>query len=236
MISLYNGDNSAGGKYVAKILREEYGKEARLTKEPASNDYVVGWGYGMRGALNGRARNGKFWELKRLSEKGVNTPPYRTSGPGEGWLGRRDTHQEGKDFTESGFHADYWTKFIPNRVEFRIHTFHYNNIWHTKWCVSIKTSHDAHPWMRNTSAGWEQVYEETAVRAEIARHQVDGAMMARVAQQATEAMDYKFAAVDMAWTMDNKPLVFEVNSQPYIPGWYTGDFYAKGIKWHHGQQ
>jgi len=57
--------------------------------------------------------------------------------------------------------------------------------------------------------------------------------MVETAEQATRALGYTFGAVDIAWT-GSGPVVWEVNSQPYIPGEETAKFYARGIiKYYH---
>jgi hypothetical protein len=236
-IILYNvteekdGGTSFGGRYVAETLTKKFGIEAECTTMTKPGDFIVGWGWDNNQAtLNGRQRHGKLWEIETLARAGVNVPPSSRTLV-RGWLGRNDSHSGGKDLLNPPSRPYYWVKFIETTVEYRIHLFFKpDGSVSYKPAVRMKLRPDAHPWMRNTwEGGWNDEYLTSAIQEESRRYHVDFDLVTAVSARAVRAVGFHFGAVDVAWTGE-RPIVWEVNSQPYIAGPETAMFYAKNIK------
>ena len=225
-----DGKSSYGGRYVARTLTSTgYSAECRYSTNP--DEYVVGWGFEHpRAVLNGDPRRGKFQELTILHRAGIPVPPHSRQWR-DHWLGRAEHHTGGQDLLNPPDTPGYWVKFLDTVLEYRVHVFWYpDKLPRTKLAVRWMRGDEAHPWMRNTwEHGWTDLYDQGSITQLTIRFGVDITQITAQATKAVQAMGYTFSAVDIAWTKEATPVVWEVNSQPYIPGPETARFYANGI-------
>ena len=146
---------------------------------------------------------------------------------GDQVLGRNREHQKGHGIVGQGSSAwaskEFWSKFIPNEREYRVHIFDSEHIQQGLKCFDPKAKKirtDDLP-IRNTETGWTK-FDHTFKPP-------DGAV--RLAKRAVQECGYLWGAVDLLEDASGKCYVLEVNTAPGMDE-ITARAYADAIKKH----
>lgn len=151
------------------------------------------------------------------------------------WIGRSNSHVGGNDLL-AGTGSDYFARKENIVREYRVHSFLGRSIragqkqLREGWTAATTAApfnpgrQIAHPWIRSWDGGWRIVYDGVSVRN---AHR-------DLAQQALNALNLDFGAVDIGETADGRLIVLEVNRAPGIEGG-TVTNYANAIQnWMNG--
>lgn len=209
MIYVYATRRWHGGALLAERLDGRFwlARRPRPPLDPA--DIVVCWGAGIslpNLTLNRRIPPSKLEELRRLSAAGLPTPQFVTKLPDNpaAWFPRRLHHFKRQDFIDPPTEPDYWTKELDIKQEWRFHIFKGRSL------RAALRRHDAAP-----EFSFRRGPDE----------------LRKVALASIKALKLDFGAVDVAWTAEGRPVVFEVNTCPgFSDGGRTVDRYAEAIR------
>jgi hypothetical protein len=184
-------------------------KSAEFIKE--SGDLCVNWGGSQARHsggtwLNHRITTNKLTMLKKFADAGVPTVKFLIGMPGAAdWYARKIEHCDGDDLGAHLEYGDFYVQHIDTVKEFRVHVFQGAIIR-----ASLKVPLDAQaklPFRTGdhwgfSSADWKN----------------DLGACKEAAISAVAALDYDFGGVDVATLPGGKPVVFEVNSAPWLGG------------------
>jgi hypothetical protein len=186
---------------------------------------VVMWGEGVPPhitlqcpVLNNAPIRTKLTDALLLTKAGIPTIKTSKTNPGDGWLGRLDSHAGGNDLLTPPEEPDFYVRKEAFRREFRIHSFSGRSIR-----AGVKTEREGvdqiHPWIRSWDGGWRVSYDGESVKQ---RHR-------DLAHQAVAALGLDFGAVDLGEGPGKELIVLEVNRAPGIEGG-TIEAYARAIE------
>lgn len=203
------------GRKLAAVL----GLPARQRDPFRGRDILLRWGNPQRPELTtviqpaaaiARAGN-KLVALRTMRDAGVPVPDYTTEQPNDVdvWLGRSLNGFGGRDIKLPGDPAwtnvSFWTKYIPNRREYRIHVVNGNVIRVQRKYLDFPEQHDNH-YVQNYAQGYR--FRTPAQR--LHQNRLDAAT------GAVAALGLDFGAVDLLVGQDNNPYVLEVNTAPKL--------------------
>lgn len=160
-----------------------------------------------------RAGN-KLAALQIMQAAGIPVPEFTTVQPINGtWLGRRLRGMGGQDIVVQpegqityGFaESDFWTKYIPNRREYRIHVVGGEVVRVQGKYLDFPQQH-SNPHIKNYSQG----YRFRTPERQLHRNRIDAA------KNAIAALGLDFGAVDLLVSERGDPFVLEVNTAPKL--------------------
>lgn len=167
--------------------------------------------------LNRRLVTNKLKMLHLFTENDVPTVTYLPVMPGkkDGWYARKVEHTDGDDLGAKLNVGDFYVKHVDTAKEFRVHVFKGKIIR-----ASLKVALDEKaklPFRTGDHWGFSSQDYSAALG-----HGKQAAI------NAVEALGYDFGGVDVALTSTGHPVVFEVNSAPWLGG-DAARKYAKAI-------
>jgi hypothetical protein len=179
----------------------------------------------------GTGMHDKLLQLQRMKAAGVRTVPFTDllvvarkwhQEDGETVFGRFRNHERGTDITVNkviNTTRTFWTKYVPSRVEWRIHIFDGRSI--ARWCK-------LYPPM-------PEVITEEVIRARAFEYNATARVeppdgMRLFAKEMVEACEpLSYGACDILLGTDGKFYALEVNTAPALDE-YTLEAYVKAIR------
>lgn len=174
----------------------------------------------------------KLRALTALAAAGVRVPEFTTTAPSVGtWLGRLRHGYGGRDIAlrasypappseeeRAYYQRDFYTKYIPNRREYRIHVFDGEVIRVQGKYLDFPDQHTV-PQIKNYAQGF---------RFRTPERQLNSSRLT-AATQSVEALGLVFGAVDLLVGEDGLEYVLEVNTAPKLAP-LTCSQYAEAIR------
>lgn len=194
--------------------------------EHGKKDLCVNWGatcHETNGKwLNRGVFHNKLKQLKWMHEEGVPTVEFAMQ-PGEGkWLARQLKHSDGSDLEQALKKGDYYVKHVDVKEEYRAHVFKGEILRFSLKMPSekfLEKGEKINPHFK-IGNGWTFSYKNY-------KDQVPKTLL-KAAKDAIDALGYDFGGVDVALLKNGDPIVFEVNSAPWLGG-EMQEAYAKRI-------
>ena len=230
MFLLYHRSSSITGRAIAAALGLRSGRENRSALAP-----MIRWGAAIRHpaetALNQREAilkaSDKLRAFQAMQAAGVPVPAFRTSAPSqcEGtWLGRKRRGSKGLDIIVQpegqityGFaEAEFWTEYVPNIREYRVHVFK-GGIIRVQGKYLDYEAQRTTPYVKNYAQG----YRFRTPRL------MPNSRRLNVAVQAVSCLGLDFGAVDILKGTDGKTYVLEVNTAPACSPLTAGQYVEK---------
>lgn len=170
-----------------------------------------------------RHNSHKLKFLNDLKQRGINVPETvdldTVSEEDFPIYGRNIYHTQGRDIyvieTEDDIDnapdRDYYIKFIPNTLEYRVHFWKYHGVKQIiRVTKKIERDDTANPWIKNDKNNWRHIRTDKEQIGEKRYRKIENLMMA--------VLDYtelNLGAADILYSLDEyKPYVTELNSAP----------------------
>lgn len=181
-------------------------------------DLCVNWGatasrFGTKARwLNKGAFFNKLEHLRLFHNAGVPVPEVRMERPADGkWYARRLEHRDGNDLLQGLVRGDYYVRHVDTTREFRAHVFRGEVL---RASLKVRSDRFLEPGesandVIRTGNGW--VFSERNYRSDVPT-------LCRASARAVETLGYDFGGVDVGEQPDGSPIVFEVNSAPWLGG------------------
>lgn len=185
-----------------------------------AGDLCVNWGastakkFGDKTAwLNKGVWFNKLDHLNKFREFGVPTVEVRQDNKAPGrWLARSLEHRDGDDLEQALGHGDYFVKFVETKVEYRAHVFQGEVLRFSEKRPSTKFLEPGEKIHGEFRIGNGWVFSDANFMGQV------GPRMKKAAVDAVAALGYDFGGVDIAYQANGQPIVFEVNSAPWLGG------------------
>lgn len=214
---LYHRKTAPTGRLLRAVLNIPGGKEIRGNPE-----VVIRWGNQKASARTGfnssnamAAASDKLRAFGLFKAAGVRIPEFTTDyyAAREGvWMGRKRHGFGGRDIQvcadghmNDGASPEFWTKFIPNRRELRIHVFN-GEVIRVQGKYLDFPEQNTNPYIKNYAQG----YRFRTPRLELRPDRYEQA------KKAVEALGLVWGAVDLVIGEDDKAYVLEVNTAPKL--------------------
>jgi hypothetical protein len=170
----------------------------------------------------------KLRTLRALQESGILVPEFRTDppqpDPASTWLGRRRKGYGGLDIdvvaanTFATNSRDFWTRYVPNTREYRIHVFEERVIRVQGKYLDHPEQH-TNPYIKNYAQGFRFRTPDKRLNSD----------RTEAAINAVSALGLLFGAVDLLIGEDRRAYVLEVNTAPKLAP-LTCSQYAAAIR------
>jgi glutathione synthase/RimK-type ligase-like ATP-grasp enzyme len=215
MFVLYHTRSRPTGRVIARMLDVPSGRENRRGVSP-----MIRWGSAIEHRadtfLNQREAilraSNKLITLRKLQEAGVPVPPWSSSPTGmeQGvWFGRSFHGSQGRDIVvyQDGVprdvRHDFYTHYIPNTREYRVHVFR-DKVIRVQGKYRDFPEQNTNVYVKNH----EQGFRFRAPRMNLRSDRIEAAL------KAVAALGLDFGAVDLLIGEDRRTYVLEVNSAP----------------------
>lgn len=219
---VYHTRTRPTGRLLARALGIESGYASRARRQISDGDVLIRWGtqeaihahittINPTGAL--ALASDKLRALSRFEEEGVPHPEFviENMAPDGVWMGRKRHGFGGRDITVyenqtvlvDGPVPEFYTKFIPNEREYRIHV--YNGE-----VIRVQRKYLDHPeqrrseYIKNYQNGYR--FRQPTRRLNTSRLEA--------ATKAVAALGLTFGAVDLIVDHEGREYVLEVNTAP----------------------
>lgn len=211
-----------------KSLRAPVKLQRRGEFEKDRGDLCVNWGTSHARSFGNKARwlnknvyVDKLDHLRRFQEARVPTVEFTVGDrPTRGqWYARRTVHRDGSDLGQDLARGDFYVRHVDIIEEYRVHVFR-GEILRASRKVLM-------PGFRMTKfrCGDAWGFSNRNWMGDIDR------ALLEASRGAVEALGYDFGGVDVAETREG-PVVFEVNSAPWLGGEMQGAYAGRIIQIH----
>lgn len=220
MYLLYHRRTHRTGRQLGELLGWPFGR----TSINSGSESILRWGSSQYPELDSRRvinkasainlAGDKLRTLTRLKENGIAVPEFQTDQPAmtEGcWLGRNRRGFGGRDIIvrdgvdiSPGFGlCEFYTKYIPNNREYRIHVVQGD-------VIRLQRKYLEHPEMRSNEyvCSHSNGYVFKRPERDLNQSRYDAAT------QAVEILELDFGAVDMIIDRNGDHYILEVNTAP----------------------